>query len=173
MEPEPAESFGINYEDISQKVGLGSGHSRLTVSCISCTTEWLAAGTNSGSIYLYHRQALKLASLISVKEIREPLISIKFSSNGQFLAATSKNSLFVLEHNQSSSQTAKKGKERLLGGCSLPSEVTCLLWSEELTHNASEIQSPSLNHPSFNGRHLFAALTNGEVHLTFTSMIQL
>eukprot|EP01117_Protostelium_nocturnum_P006151 TRINITY_DN2217_c0_g1_i6.p1 TRINITY_DN2217_c0_g1~~TRINITY_DN2217_c0_g1_i6.p1 ORF type:complete len:1261 (-),score=381.67 TRINITY_DN2217_c0_g1_i6:1663-5445(-) len=141
------------WEDLTWKVG--GRNTRLIISCIAASLEWIAIGTNSGSIYLYQRNSsFKLIALFSIKEIRDPLQFIKFSPNGSLLSiSTSKDSLFILEHPyhsnlNNSTSSSKKGKEKLIGSCISPSEISCMCWSLESSDQFYSYSSSSLSSSS-------------------------
>jgi hypothetical protein len=109
--------------------------SKLRYSCVDCTSWAVALGTNTGSMYLFDPDTLRLLTLISDKDLREPIVKLRisppssmFASGGGVIAvATAKQSLFLMEVNMGT----KKERERILHRFSLgASNVSYLLWDD-------------------------------------------
>ena len=111
---------------------------RVKLSCLDCSSQYLVFGANTGSLYFYDRESLRLLSLISSKEIREPITLVKLSPLGNILAiATSKLSVFILEHNVNN----RKEKEKVLLKIPHNQEITCLEWEKCVAEKEEELKS--------------------------------
>lgn len=70
------------------------------LTCIDSCSEYLLLGATTGSLYVFDRKTSKFIQLLSIEDIREPIVKIKFSPDERFLAiATSKPNIYVLEIN--------------------------------------------------------------------------
>jgi hypothetical protein len=120
-----------------QSTEVIKGGSKLKFTALDCCNWTLGLGSNTGSLYLYDPESLRLFTLISNKDLREPIVKLKFSPSSNSLAglvaiATSKQALFLMEINLQS----KKDKERIAFRLPLstPSLISYFLWDDNSTN---------------------------------------
>lgn len=114
-----------NMESLFLKLG-SSG--RVKYSCLDISKNYILLGANTGSFYFYERETLRFITLLSLKEIREPISLVKFNYQGNLIAiSTIKATLCILEINLNQ----RKDKEKIIYKNFHKEEITCLQWDYE------------------------------------------
>lgn len=96
MEKAPNPVRLVSYQHLDSCLAHIKKSVKLT--CIDSCSDYFLLGASTGSLYVFDRTTSKFVQLLSIEDMHEPIVKLKFSPDGKLLAiATSKPCIYAIE----------------------------------------------------------------------------